>query len=376
MLFLDLPAAGRDFHYPLMPLHVNCYGGQLLTGAARGAGADAPAVGSPPSPTPARCFALGAAIGPFLAASPWRAAIVASSSWSHGSLTAKHQRLYPDVDADRRLRADLDGGDWTRWGELSRESIEDAGQHEVLNWICLAGAMAALGQRAQVVDFVESWVFNSSKCFARVPARLNEEATHGRHRCRIWRDSRRDHGAHLGTRVAGRTATPCAPGMTRWPGGCARRSPDVVLMVGADHFQSFFLDNMPAFCLGVDGRCVGQGDGGLPRYDLAVHAGLAHGLLEGLIDEGFDLAFARNLPADHAFMTPVHMIFPQADLPIVPLFQNCNAPPLPTVARCLALGGAIRRVLADIEPDLRVALIGTGGLSHAVPLRGLAHAGR
>ncbi len=144
--------------------------------------------------------------------------------------------------------------------------------------------------------------------------------------------------------------------------------PDVVLMVGGDHFQSFFLDNMPAFCLGVDGRCVGQGDGGLPRYDLAVHAGLAHGLLTGLIDEGFDLAFARSLPADHAFMTPVHMIFPQADLPIVPLFQNCTAPPLPTVARCLALGGAIRRVLAGIEPDLRVALIGTGGLSHAVPL--------
>jgi len=144
--------------------------------------------------------------------------------------------------------------------------------------------------------------------------------------------------------------------------------PDVVLMVASDHFQSFFLDNMPAFCLGVGARCVGQGDGGLPRYDLAVHAGLAHGLLDGLIGEGFDLAFAQELPLDHAFMTPVHMIFPQADLPIVPLFQNCNAPPLPTVARCLALGGAIRRVLAGIEPDLRVALIGTGGLSHAVPL--------
>jgi len=39
----------------------------------------------------------------------------------------------------------------------------------VLNWICLAGAMAALGQRPQVVDFVESWAFNSSKCFAVFP---------------------------------------------------------------------------------------------------------------------------------------------------------------------------------------------------------------
>ncbi|ANX03424.1 hypothetical protein [Immundisolibacter cernigliae] len=74
--------------------------------------------------------------------------------------------LYPDVEADRRLRADLDTGAWTRWGELTRQTIEDAGQHEVLNWICLAGAMAAIGHHARVVDFVESWVFNSSKCFA------------------------------------------------------------------------------------------------------------------------------------------------------------------------------------------------------------------
>ncbi|MGK2942906.1 MAG: extradiol ring-cleavage dioxygenase [Immundisolibacter sp.] len=169
VLFLDLPDAGRGFRYPLIPIHVNCYGGQLLSGAARGAGADAPAFSTPPSPTPARCYALGAAIGRFLADSPWRVAIVASSSWSHGSLTAKHQRLYPDVEADRRLRADLGSDGWTRWGALSRDAIEDAGQHEVLNWICLAGAMAALGQRPQVVDFVESWVFNSSKCFALFP---------------------------------------------------------------------------------------------------------------------------------------------------------------------------------------------------------------
>lgn len=144
--------------------------------------------------------------------------------------------------------------------------------------------------------------------------------------------------------------------------------PDVVLMVASDHFQSFFLDNMPAFCLGVGGRSVGHGDGGLPRYELTVHEGLARGLLDGLVGAGFDLAFGRDMPLDHAFMTPVHLLFPQADLPIVPLFQNCAAAPLPSVARCLQLGSAIRSVLAGIQPGLRVALIGTGGLSHAVPL--------
>jgi hypothetical protein len=44
--------------------------------------------------------------------------------------------------------------------------MDDSGQHEVLNWICLAGAMTELGQRAEVVDFVETYVFNSAKCFA------------------------------------------------------------------------------------------------------------------------------------------------------------------------------------------------------------------
>lgn len=52
----------------------------------------------------------------------------------------------------------------------------------------------------------------------------------------------------------------------------------------------------------------------------------------------------------------------------MPLLQNCVAPPLPSVGRCLQLGAALRSVLADLEPRLRVALVGTGGLSHEVPL--------
>ena len=149
----------------------------------------------------------------------------------------------------------------------------------------------------------------------------------------------------------------------------------VLLVVGNDHYRSFFLDQMPAFCVGLGERRVGWGDGGLPRHELVVHGALADGLLRGLLARGFDPAFARNLPLDHGFITPLHMTFGGPELPIVPLFQNCVAPPLPTLGRCLALGAAIAEVLADIEPGLRVALLGTGGLSHAVPLpdwRGLS----
>lgn len=52
------------------------------------------------------------------------------------------------------------------WGDLKLTEMEAAGQHEVLNWICLAGAMAELGRAARIIDYVESWVFNSNKCFA------------------------------------------------------------------------------------------------------------------------------------------------------------------------------------------------------------------
>jgi len=45
-------------------------------------------------------------------------------------------------------------------------NVEAAGQQELLNWVTVAGAMAELGKRAEIVDWVESYVVNSNKCFA------------------------------------------------------------------------------------------------------------------------------------------------------------------------------------------------------------------
>ncbi len=166
LIFLDHEAAGRRFPYPVVPFHVNCYGNQLVKTAARIEGSDPT---SPPGPSPRRCFELGRATARFLAASPWRVAVVASSSWSHGSLTAKHDRLFPDIDADRARFADLGNGGFTGWDRLDLHQIEEAGQHEILNWVCLAGAMTELGQSATSLELAETHVFNSSKCFAVFP---------------------------------------------------------------------------------------------------------------------------------------------------------------------------------------------------------------
>jgi hypothetical protein len=167
--YLDFDRAG--WHYPLVPFHVNCYGNQLMTTSAGTVGESTGEM-SPPAPSPRRCFQIGRATARFFADSPWRVALIASSSWSHGSLTRKHNRLYPDVAADRARLEDLQSGRFTTWDRLDPQQVDDSGQNEMLNWVCLAGAMAETGQQAEIVDYVESYVFNSSKCFAVFPPRV------------------------------------------------------------------------------------------------------------------------------------------------------------------------------------------------------------
>ena len=168
LLLLDHDRAG--FPLPVVPFHVNALGSrapraQMGTTAALAAGeADTLA------PWPARCFDLGRATARILAASPWRVSLVAAGSWSRAQLTDKHAWLYPDIEADRARLAELERGDFNAWRLLSRAELEDAGQHEMLSWLCLAGAMSELGRGAKIVDWVESRVFNSSKCFAVFPA--------------------------------------------------------------------------------------------------------------------------------------------------------------------------------------------------------------
>jgi hypothetical protein len=165
VLLLDIDRTG--FPYPCVPVSVNCYGRSVIAQqGGRGRLDLTPAQLDPPSPSPRRCLALGAAIARVCAASPWRVALVASSSWSHSFLTRKHGYLYPDVAADRRLYAALRRGDYETWRGISLAALEDAGQHEVLNWYCLVGAMEALGRVPDRCEYAETWAFVAGKCIA------------------------------------------------------------------------------------------------------------------------------------------------------------------------------------------------------------------
>jgi hypothetical protein len=167
LLLLDDERHGFD--WPVVPFSVNCYGRRV--NAARGlrlplAMRDNIGDLDPPSPNPSRCMEVGAATAKVMAQSPWRTAIVASSSWSHSFLTEKHYQLWPDVAADRRLYEALESGDYGTWRRYTTDQIEDSGQHEVLNWFCLLGAMEELGRKPAHSMFIETWAFVSPVVFA------------------------------------------------------------------------------------------------------------------------------------------------------------------------------------------------------------------
>lgn len=156
VIFLDYFRTGWD--YPILPFHVNAWGSHLSSYREGEV--------TPPSPAPSRCFEVGRAVGRVMRASPWRVALVASSSWSHGILTSKHHYFYPDVEADRRRYQDLQAGNYGAWRDVSLEDIEGSGQDELANWILLAGAMAELDHVPVWTDLSESYTMNSSKCAA------------------------------------------------------------------------------------------------------------------------------------------------------------------------------------------------------------------
>lgn len=165
LLYLDADRTGFD--YPVVPLHVNCYGGALVRSqGGRLRLSEIAREPDPPAPSAAACFDVGRALGRAVMQSPWRVAMIASSSWSHAFLTRKYDWLHPDHASDRQRLEELRNNRFDCWRGLTRDQLEDGGQHELLNWVTLAGAMTELGRRAEVIDYVETYVLNSNKCFA------------------------------------------------------------------------------------------------------------------------------------------------------------------------------------------------------------------
>ena len=162
LLYLDYDRKG--FEYPVVPMLVNCYGSRVIRN--RGGAIEYLPDPDPPGPSPKRCLEVGAATAKVLKDSSYRVALVASSSWSHAFLVEKNHWLWPDIESDRARFEELKAGDYQAWARISTDQVEDAGQQEMLNWMCLAGAMDTLDYKPEILDYVETYVFNSNKCLA------------------------------------------------------------------------------------------------------------------------------------------------------------------------------------------------------------------
>lgn len=148
--------------------------------------------------------------------------------------------------------------------------------------------------------------------------------------------------------------------------------PQLVVLVGPDHYNGFFNELMPPFCLGTQATSVG--DYLTPAGPLNVAGDVALALATRLMDEDFDVAVSRRMQVDHGFAQALQVLWGglEATPPVVPLFVNAVAQPgIPRLRRCRALGAALGRFL-DGCPQ-RTLVIGSGGLSHEPPVPTLAH---
>ena len=150
----------------------------------------------------------------------------------------------------------------------------------------------------------------------------------------------------------------------------AEHQPDVAVIVYNDHANAVSLDMVPTFAIGTADtyRVADEGFGRRQVPDVVGHPELSLHLVEKLVDDGFDLTVCQELDVDHGLTVPLSIFCPDPGeawpCAVVPVLVNVIQYPQPTAARCYALGQAIGRAIASYPEDLKVAVFGTGGMSH------------
>ena len=124
---------GDDRIPPLVPIWVNCF--------------------VAPQPTPRRCFAFGQHLARVVSRTPGNVGIIATGGMSHFPELALARVGQSDVAFDRRVLAWLAGGDVDALQALTVDELHKTGEHELLNWMVLVGAVGPA--RARTVYFDE-----------------------------------------------------------------------------------------------------------------------------------------------------------------------------------------------------------------------------
>jgi protocatechuate 4,5-dioxygenase beta chain len=145
--------------------------------------------------------------------------------------------------------------------------------------------------------------------------------------------------------------------------------PDVAIVIYNDHGLNFFLDKMPTFAIGAaaEYRNADEGWGLKPTAPFPGHPAFSWHLIESLVGDEFDVTSCQEMLVDHGFAVPMSLLWPNRTAwPVrtVPIAVNTVQHPLPSPSRCYKLGLALGKAIASFPEDLRVVVVGTGGLSH------------
>ena len=156
-----------------------------------------------------------------------------------------------------------------------------------------------------------------------------------------------------------------------------RARADAVLLIGDDQAENFNADNMPQLLVYTGGDYLADDWDRKHTATVRNHPEIAKKLLEGCLEEGFDVAWASAFRdgklLSHAHTEPILYLMQDTDLPVVPLFVNAVHPPAPSAARCYAFGQAMARVIERELAGKRIVLCASGGLSHFSPSHPWGH---
>jgi gallate dioxygenase len=141
--------------------------------------------------------------------------------------------------------------------------------------------------------------------------------------------------------------------------------PDLIVMFDTDHLNTFFLDNLPLFAVGVDTSFKGPIDEvrEVPVQDIRSMPDFAEHIRRAGIAAGYDLALVQEFAVDHSVAVPLHFMTPGMRIPVIPIFISGHVPPLPSARRCFELGRVVRRAIETFPKPLRVVTMGSGSFS-------------
>lgn len=147
--------------------------------------------------------------------------------------------------------------------------------------------------------------------------------------------------------------------------------PELVVVLAPDHFNGFFYDMMPPFCIGAKASAIG--DFKSLAGELPVPEAVALSLAESVLAADIDVALSYRMQVDHGCAQALEEMTGGLDrYPVIPVFINSVAPPMATLRRARLLGDAIGRFCS--RTGKRVLVIGSGGISHEPPVPELAGA--